>query len=59
VAATHPDMFIVDIRLAGALSGFEMITEIRNHQSVPVLYVSGNTNLMAREKQRNPLARNS
>lgn len=54
VAATRPDMLIVDIQLAGALSGIEAVAEIRNHQSIPVIYASANTDLMAQEEQRNP-----
>lgn len=52
VVEDPPDLIIMDICLAGQLNGIEATTRIRAHQSMPVIYASGSTTLLAQEQDR-------
>lgn len=43
----QPDLILMDIRLDGKLSGIEAATQIHEHMHVPVIYISGNTDMLA------------
>lgn len=38
-----PDLILLDIKLKGTMDGIEAIHEIRKHSSVPVIFISGNS----------------
>jgi two-component system, response regulator PdtaR len=40
-ARAHPDLALLDIRLAGGENGVEIAAELEERMSVPVLYASG------------------
>lgn len=39
----NPDVVLMDIRLQGEIDGIEAMSIIRQERSVPVIYISGNT----------------
>lgn len=44
VATEHnPDIILMDIRLQGEIDGIEAMARISEKRSVPVIYISGNT----------------
>lgn len=38
-----PDLILLDIKLKGPMDGIEALNEIRKHSSVPVIFISGNS----------------
>ncbi|MEL7834033.1 response regulator [Fodinibius sp. Rm-B-1B1-1] len=46
----HPDLILMDIRLKGAIDGIEAIQKIQEKVSMPVIYISGNTDLAHQKK---------
>ncbi len=44
------DIVLMDIRLKGDMDGIETMSRIRQEKSVPVIYISGNSDLFYREK---------
>jgi DNA-binding response OmpR family regulator len=38
-----PDLILLDIKLKGAMDGIEALHEIRIHSSVPVIFITGNS----------------
>ena len=38
-----PDLILLDIKLKGAMDGIEASHEIRKHSSVPVIFITGNS----------------
>jgi CheY-like chemotaxis protein len=38
-----PDLVIMDIRLRGAMDGIEAVREIQKRTSIPVIYLTGNS----------------
>lgn len=40
---TNPDIIMMDIRLIGDMDGIDAMVEIRKFSSVPVVYLSGNS----------------
>lgn len=40
---TKPDLILMDIKLKGALDGIETVEKIREFLSMPVIFISGNT----------------
>lgn len=48
---TEPvDLLIMDIQLAGTISGIEAVARIRAHRPMPVIYASANTDLLEQEQ---------
>ena len=47
-----PDMVVMDIQLAGEITGIEAVSQIRKRQAMPVVYLSASTDLLAAEQQR-------
>ncbi|MEX0994680.1 MAG: response regulator [Balneolaceae bacterium] len=39
----NPDILVVDISLNGEMDGIETVENIREHSSIPVIYLSGNS----------------
>lgn len=54
---TNFDLLLVDIKLSGELDGIETVKKIREHSSVPVIYLSGNSDRQTfeRSKQTHPV----
>lgn len=46
----EPDLILMDIRLQGDLDGVEAMLKIRERKNIPVIYISGNTDAVHREK---------
>ncbi len=40
-----PDIILMDIRLNGGINGIEAMSRIREKKNVPVIYISGNTDM--------------
>ncbi len=47
---SEPDLILMDIRLQGELDGVEAMIKIRENKNIPVIYISGNTDAVHREK---------
>lgn len=45
-----PDLILMDIRLKGELDGIEAISRIQEKKLVPVIYISGNSDLVHKKK---------
>jgi DNA-binding response OmpR family regulator len=45
-----PDLILLDIILKGEMDGIEAITEIRKHSSVPVIFITGNSDTKTLER---------
>lgn len=45
-----PDIILMDIRLKGEIDGIEAMSKIRETKNVPVIYISGNTDKLHKEK---------
>lgn len=45
-----PDLILMDIRLKGDLNGIETMNRIRESKEIPVIYISGNTDVLHQEK---------
>lgn len=45
-----PDIILMDIRLQGEIDGIEAAVQIRESKNIPVIYISGNTDAIHREK---------
>jgi len=41
---TDYNLILMDIMLAGQIDGIEAATQIRSHNEIPIIYVTGNTN---------------
>jgi CheY-like chemotaxis protein len=51
VAQEHqPDLILMDIRLKGEMDGIETMLRIHEMNNIPVIYISGNTDAVNREK---------
>jgi len=57
-AEEQPDIVLMDIRLAGKIDGIEAAREIRAHDDIPIIFMTGYENNEVRERaqQLNPLA---
>jgi CheY-like chemotaxis protein len=53
----HPDVILMDIRLAGEIDGIEAAQQIRASASIPIIFMTGypEKNLAERAEQVNPL----
>ncbi|NQV19459.1 MAG: response regulator [Armatimonadetes bacterium] len=40
----HPDLIIVDIVLEGKMSGIELAQKVKNHNGIPVIFVTADSN---------------
>lgn len=52
VKAARPDVILMDISLSGEMDGIDTMTEIRNFSSVPVIYLSGNSDQLNLERAK-------
>ncbi len=52
VKDAKPDVILMDISLSGEMDGIDTMTEIRNFSSVPVIYLSGNTDQLNLERAK-------
>lgn len=46
----NPDLILMDIRLKGEMDGIEAMIKIREKKNIPVIYISGNTDMVYQEK---------
>ena len=46
----EPDIILMDIRLQGEIDGIEAMKKIREQKDVPVIYISGNTDKLHKDK---------
>lgn len=46
----HPDLILMDIRLKGELDGIDAMSRIQQERPVPVIYISGNSDLAHKKK---------
>jgi CheY-like chemotaxis protein len=53
VSEKDPDLILMDIRLKGELNGIETMSLIRETKQIPVIYISGNTDAVHKEKIEN------
>lgn len=52
IRAAKPDAILMDISLNGSMDGIDTMTEIRNFSSVPVIYLSGNSDQLNLERAK-------
>lgn len=48
----QPDLILMDIRLQGEMDGIDAMNEIRKDSDIPVIYITGNTDQMYRNRIR-------
>ncbi|MDZ7657763.1 response regulator [Fodinibius sp.] len=48
-----PDLILMDIRLKGEMDGIEAMRRIQEKMSIPVIYISGNSDLAHQKKMNN------
>lgn len=49
----NPDIILMDIRLQGQMDGIEAMSIINEKVSIPVIFISGNTDKLYQEKVNN------
>ena len=47
---TDIDIILMDIRLKGDIDGIEAVSRIRRQKNIPVIYISGNTDMINQDK---------
>jgi len=52
IKSAKPDVVIMDISLSGKMDGIDTMAEVRNFSSVPVIYLSGNSDQIGRASCR-------
>jgi len=52
IKSTKPDLVLMDISLNGRMDGIETMTEIRKFSTVPVIYLSGNSDQLNLERAK-------
>jgi CheY-like chemotaxis protein len=52
IREAKPDAILMDISLSGEMDGIDTMTEIRNFSSVPVVYLSGNSDQLNLERAK-------
>lgn len=52
IKSAKPDVVLMDISLNGSMDGIETMTEVRNFSSVPVIYLSGNSDQLNLERAK-------
>jgi len=45
-----PDIILMDIRLKGEMDGIEAVSKIREKMTVPVIYITGNSDQLNKER---------
>jgi len=45
-----PDLILMDIQLSGKLDGIQTVEEIRSKRSIPVIYMTGNSDLSTKQR---------
>lgn len=45
-----PDLILMDIRLDGEINGIEAVSQIHKDRNIPVIYISGNTDVLTQGK---------
>ena len=48
--SSNPDLILMDIALEGDMDGIEAMTKIREFSDVPVIYITGNSDPIHRER---------
>ncbi|MDD5668589.1 MAG: response regulator [Candidatus Omnitrophica bacterium] len=48
-----PDLILMDIKLRGQMNGYEVITKIRKHSNIPVIFLTGDNRFKIDEKPKN------
>lgn len=51
--AHRPDLILMDIRLKGDIDGIEAMKQIQEKMSIPVIYISGNSDIAHQKKIEN------
>lgn len=46
----QPDVILMDIRLQGEIDGIEAIAQIQKEHDIPVIYITGNTDQMYKQR---------
>lgn len=49
----QPDLILMDIRLKGEIDGIEAMRKIQDKISIPVIYISGNSDIAHKKKIEN------
>jgi CheY-like chemotaxis protein len=49
---SEPDLILMDISLEGEMDGIEAMMEIRKFSSVPVIYITGNSDRVHQERAK-------
>lgn len=52
IKKSKPDVILMDISLSGDMDGIDTMTEVRNFSSVPVIYLSGNSDQLNLERAK-------
>jgi len=52
IKATKPDAILMDISLSGKMDGIDTMMEVRSFSSVPVIYLSGNSDQLNLERAK-------
>ena len=47
---TAPDLMLMDIKLKGEMDGIDAMHEIRKHSNIPVIFLSGNSDMKTRQR---------
>lgn len=53
-AELQPDLIVMDIGLRGKINGIEAVRRIRERYSTPVIYLTGNSDLLRQAKVTDP-----
>lgn len=52
IKAVKPDAILMDISLSGEMDGIDTMAKVRNFSSVPVIYLSGNSDQLNLERAK-------
>lgn len=52
IKKAKPDVILMDISLSGEMDGIDTMTKVRNFSSVPVIYLSGNSDQLNLERAK-------
>lgn len=50
---SSPDLILMDIRLQGEMDGIEAMDRIRQKKAIPVIYITGNSDMINRKRIEN------
>jgi two-component system, response regulator PdtaR len=48
-----PDLMLMDIKLKGVLDGIDVVNEIRKQSNVPIIFLTGNSDVKTRQRVNN------